>query len=204
LFFSSVAWRSAAGVAIVGGGGGLGLIVLGRRGNNGAVTIFGCGMVLLTLATLAVGYGVGSIGDGYTNLLCTVCVTDVRTGRPVPGAEVRVRDFSNWTSNFPKSQITPGEGSRQGTADNLDAVLIRFPCRTFSQNAYFARRTTVFAPPLCLQVEASAPGYDTEFRSLYEFIGPKIDYQGDGPPPIVITVTLNPKSSDNSQSPPKK
>ncbi len=180
LFCSFVAWRSGFGVLLVGGLTGLGLVMAGKRCRNGVFFIVGLFTILLTLGTWFVGYCFLTRGCGYLTLPCTIRAVDARTGAPIRGAFVRIRDVSQtkWVNGAPSMQIPPGERGTGSTTNQSGAALLSYEFAISTDESYFLTWTKVFVPGY-LYLHVSAPGYRPMIGPLNAYTEHTILYRGN-------------------------
>jgi hypothetical protein len=206
LFCSCVAWRSAFGVLVSGGLTGLGLVIAGKRFQNGVFFAAGVFMILLTLGTLYVGYCYRVRGcGGHLKLPCTVRAVDARTGVPIRGAFVRLRDvlLTKWVSEAPSMNIPPGEPGIGSTTNRSGAVSLSYDFAISYDESYFSRWTKVFVPGY-LYLHVSAPGYKPVLTPLSAYTEQTILYRGNVSTLKEVEVALERQSPNAGQpkSPP--
>ncbi len=205
LFCSCVAWRSGFGVLVSGGLTGLGLVVAGKRCQNGIFFAVGVFMILLTLGTLFVGYSYLARGCGVKTMPCIVRAVDASTGLPIRGAFVRIRDvlLTKWVNGAPSMQIPPGEPGVGSTTNQSGAVSLSYDYAISYDESYFLTWTKVFVPGY-LYLHVSAPGYQPVLGPLNAYTEQTIFYRGNVSTLKEVEVALERQSPNTGQpkSPP--
>jgi hypothetical protein len=200
LFCSCVAWRSGFGVFVVGGLTSLGLIMGARRSQNPVFFTVGLFMLLLTVGTLFFGYSYQGRACGDLTLPCTIRAVDARTGVPIRGAFVRIRDVlqTKWVNGVPSMQIPPGEPGIGNTTNQSGTVSLSYDFAFSRDESYFLTRTKVFVPGY-LYLHVSAPGYQPVLRPLNAYTEQAIYCRGNVSSLKEIEVAVGRQSPNTGQ-----
>jgi len=196
----SVISRSVTGVCVLGGAVGGGLTAVGWYYANRPTMVVGVCFTLITAASLLLGSCCVNIGDGCPSIPVTFEVHDARTGLPIVGARVRIRDLSlhNWAGGPPRSTIPAGEDGAESTTDRQGQAKVAYHFRASTRETYFAFKARVFVPGY-LYVTVLAPGYAPANLPLQDLTGSCVEHTLDGSELAYIPVFLDPTAEPTTE-----
>ncbi|MCE9544484.1 MAG: hypothetical protein K8T25_03025 [Planctomycetia bacterium] len=156
----------------IGGGAGVALIVAGWRYSNRAVMAIGAFFPLLTTSIILAALCSSSRGTAYAQIPIRFEIVDSRTGLPIAGARVRIRDLVgyNWGASPPSAAIPHGEPGAESTTDNNGIAIVAYNFHAATRRTHFTFNATVHVRP-DLYLTVLAPGYISSTSPLSSYTG---------------------------------
>jgi hypothetical protein len=193
-FMSSAMSRSAIGVLVFGGAAGVGIAAAGWHYSNRPTVLIGASFALLAAAVLLAGFSLASVrGNAEPKLPITFEVCDAKTGLPITGAKVRIRDVAlhNWGAGPPDSTIPAGETGAEDITDQEGQAEVAYRFSASTRETYFTFSACVFVN-WQLYLTAAAPGYAPSTAPLHQYTGTHIENELDGSSLAHVQIFLEP------------
>ena len=167
---------------------GLLLVVIGFYRHK---TVYGAagGVVWFFTALLLLSSN-GAIGMGRRTLTCRVQLVDDRTGSPISGVNVRIRDVSNhgFPEGVPVHPIPVGEPGISQVTDAKGISALPFEFRMTWRSGLFVEWERVHVTPY-LWIQVDAPGYERALVRLDSRAGSTGNWKHELP---MIKIRLKP------------